>query len=144
MPSPRDWQVTLLLCDAAQELGGKLYILGGGWSKLFRPNQPAFYSLAVRIAVPWNEANQRHRFVARLADEDGKPFLIEGKAVEIKGGLELGRPAGLKPGSRIDSALAINIEGLPIPVGNYVWELEIDGTVMADAEFQVLPAPTSV
>jgi uncharacterized protein DUF6941 len=141
--SPRDWQVVLLLCDAAQEIGGKLYILGGGWSKLYRANQPAFYALAVRIAVPWNEANQRHKFVARLVTDEGQPFEIDGKKIEFSGGLEVGRPPGAKIGSRLDSALAVNVEGLPLPAGNYVWELEIDGTVMADAEFQVMSPPVS-
>ena len=39
--------VTMLLCDAAQESGGKLYILGGGWSIIRTPNTPTPMSLAM-------------------------------------------------------------------------------------------------
>ena len=28
----QDWEITALLCDAAQVAGGKLCVLGGGWS----------------------------------------------------------------------------------------------------------------
>ena len=38
-------KITLLLCDHAQEVGGKLYVLGGGWS-IYR-GTPVTMALAV-------------------------------------------------------------------------------------------------
>src|SRR3712207_6134998 len=66
-------KVTMLLCDAAEEVGGKLYILGGGWSFLHRPGVPTNMALAIKIAVPWNETNQSHTLRAHLLTDDGEP-----------------------------------------------------------------------
>lgn len=46
----------MLLCDAADSVNGKLYILGAGWSQLLFPDRPANMSLAIKIAVPWDQA----------------------------------------------------------------------------------------
>ena len=62
-------KTTVLLCDQAQEVGGKLYILGGGWSQ-YR-GSPVTMTLAVKIAVPWDAANMQHEFLAKLVTEDG-------------------------------------------------------------------------
>jgi hypothetical protein len=40
----------ILLADAAQAAGGKLYILGGGWSITSTPTPPA--ALAIKIDIP--------------------------------------------------------------------------------------------
>src|SRR6266571_4797007 len=47
----------ILLCDAAQAIGGKLFILGGGWSKVWGPG-PYVFALAVQLWLPWNQANE--------------------------------------------------------------------------------------
>jgi hypothetical protein len=47
--------------------------------------------------------------------------------VEIPMDFEVGRPAGLAPGTPIDLTLAMNIGPLPIPPGGrYEWRLTID------------------
>ncbi len=61
----------MLLCDAADEAGGKLYILGGGWSVLQIPNLPTPMALAIMISVPWDQSNMRHTLAVRLVTEDG-------------------------------------------------------------------------
>ena len=38
--------VTLLLCDFAEAVNGKLYVMGGGWNVLFAPGQPVTMSVA--------------------------------------------------------------------------------------------------
>ena len=81
-------RTTLLLCDYAQEVGGKLYILGGGWS-IYR-GAPVTMGLAVKIAVPWDAANIPHDFSARLVTEDGgDPVLpqAEGGAAPTRPGI---------------------------------------------------------
>jgi len=49
------------LADAAQEVRGKLYILGGGWS-VTGPDVPPM-ALAIKLDVPWSDANASHDFV---------------------------------------------------------------------------------
>lgn len=123
-------RVTLLLCDAAQAVGGKLYVLGGGWS-IAGPG-PVTMALALKIEVPWDQANRIHDLRLALVDADGKPVMVptqEGeRPVEFKAKFEVGRPPGLRPGTPLDYVLALNMESLPVPPGGrYEWRLEIDG-----------------
>ncbi len=124
-------KVTLLLADAAQEVGGKLYILGGGWS-ITGPD-PTPSALAIKIEVPWVETNRKHEIILSLLDEDYRPVLIGDKPVEIRGQFEVGRPPGLPAGIPIDAALAVNISPLPLQAGRrYVWKLSIDEETKED------------
>jgi hypothetical protein len=133
---------TLLLCDHAQEVGGKLYILGGGWS-IYR-GSPVTMGLAVKISVPWEAANILHEFTARLVTQDGQdPVLPNAEGVgatriEFQGRFEAGRPAGLAPGSELDAPFAVNIAGLPLEPGRYEWQVEIDQTVVGRVPFTVM------
>lgn len=61
----------MLLADAAQEVNGKLYVLGGGWS-VTGPEVPPM-AIALKIDVPWNEANRRRQWELVLLDADGSP-----------------------------------------------------------------------
>jgi hypothetical protein len=122
-------KVTMLLADAAQAVGGKLYILGGGWS-IIGP-QPAPTAIALKIEVPWNEANISHRLHLALFDEDGKPVVIPtpdgDKPYEIHLTFEVGRPPGLRPGTPLDVALAISIAPIALrPESRYVWRCSIN------------------
>ncbi len=86
-------RVKLLLCDAAQAVNGKMYILGAGWN-LTGP-QPSPSALAVQIDVPWDQANHQHKIVFRLVTEDAEPVLgptPQGdKPVQIEAEFEVGR-----------------------------------------------------
>jgi hypothetical protein len=122
-------KVTMMLADAAQAVGGKLYILGGGWSITSPDGIPS--AIALKIEVPWDEANRQHRFSLTLVNADGQPVQIktpEGeKPIELHGNLEVGRPAGLTPGTPLDSVAAFNFGPIPLPPGGrYVWRLTID------------------
>lgn len=131
-------EVTLLLCDSADEVGGKLYVLGGGWSLLQAPNTPVNMALAILIAVPWDQANRRHTVAARLMTDDGEPFTMGDQQVVASGELEVGRPAGMKPGFPLNTPVALKFNGLVMPPGGYRWEFEVDGTIMATAPFRVI------
>jgi hypothetical protein len=136
-------KTTLLLCDHAQEVAGKLYVLGGGWS-IYR-GSPVTMALAVKIAVPWDAANIPHDFSARLLTEDGTdPVLATGGAgdptatpIEFQGRFEAGRPPGLAPGSDLDAPFAVNISGLPLPPGRYEWQVSIDAELVDRVAFSV-------
>ena len=113
------FHVTMMLADAAQAVGNKLYILGGGWS-ITGPN-PTPSAIALNIKVPWDQANERHRFRLELVDSDGRPVIVpvvEGEQpLVIESEFEVGRPAGLTRGTPIDFAVAINLSPFPIPPG---------------------------
>lgn len=128
----------MLLCDAAQESGGKLYVLGGGWSVVRSPGTPTAMALAIKISIPWDQANQKHSVKARLLTDDGESVHLGDGPVEASGGLEVGRPPGLKPGTPLGAPLAISFGSLALEPGGYVWELEIEGTAMARTPFRVL------
>jgi hypothetical protein len=126
-------KVTMLLADAAQAVGGKLFILGGGWSVTNPSTSPS--ALAIKVEVPWHEANRRHELVISLLDADGRPVMApaqppatEEQPLEIRGQIEVGRPAGLPEGTPLDSVLAVTIGPLQLqPGGRYVWRLSING-----------------
>ena len=136
-------KTTVLLCDHAQEVGGKLYILGGGWSQYH--GSPVTMTLAVKIAVPWDAANMQHAFTAKLVTEDGgDPVLpqAEGGAapfpIEFQGQFEAGRPPGLAPGSNLDAPFVVNVAGLPLAEGRYEWQVMIDGELVDRVAFTVM------
>lgn len=129
----------MLLCDYAEELGGKLYIMGGGWARNFTPNFPSNMSLAIKLVVPWNEANRPYDINVRLVDENHEPVKNEeGQDVGIMGNVEVGRPPGLRPGSNLDAAMALRFEGLVLSPGTYVWELLVDRKVLESTTFDVV------
>jgi hypothetical protein len=121
----------MLLADSAQEVGGKLYILGGGWSITGPAPTPS--ALAIKFDVPWDRTNHRLVVVLELVTADGEPVLLPQEdgsehPLRIDGQLEVGRPPGLKPGSPIDAAMALNFGPLPLqPDTRYEWRLSIDG-----------------
>jgi hypothetical protein len=132
-------RVTMMLADAAQEVNGKLYVLGGGWS-VTGPVLPPM-ALALKLDVPWSAANQQHEFLLVLVDADGHPVRVAGDDGEVRAGgtFEVGRPEGLPPGTDIDFAFAVTVPSLPLSAGRYAWQLWIDGETSEDWQrpFQV-------
>ena len=120
-------RVTMLLADAAQEVNGKLYILGGGWS-VTGPVLPPM-AIALKLDVPWSDAQRPHEFLLQLVDADGHAVRIEGQDADVRAGgqFEVGRPPGLPAGTDIDFAFAVSVGSLPLRPGRYAWQLWIDG-----------------
>lgn len=125
-------KVTLLLADSAQEINGKLYILGGGWSITGPIPTPS--ALAVKIEVPWDRANLKHEFHLELLTSDGEPvpapFGAEGEMVPVRvdGEFEPGRPPGIMHGSPLDVAMAFNFPPFQLdPQSRYQWRLSVPG-----------------
>lgn len=122
-------RLTLMLADAAQVADGKLYVLGGGWSVL---NGAAPMAVALKVEVPWDQANLPHEWRLELLDQDGHPVGLgdpasEQAPVQVGGTIEVGRPAGLPPGTSLDVPLAVSFGVLPLQPGGYVWRVTIDG-----------------
>ena len=79
----------LIIADAAQVVGGKLYLLGGGYDRVTLPKQPpAPHNMAVAVAfrVSWIETNVKHDFELEILDGDGH------RIVRGNGQFEVGRP----------------------------------------------------
>lgn len=136
-------KVTMMLADAAQAVGGKLYILGAGWS-VAGPHPPSF-AIAVKFEVPWDESNVRHPWRLSLLDEDGRPVVVPGPVGEqpliLEGHVETGRPAGLKPGTPLDSSMAVTFQSLPLtPGGRYEWVLTVADARLATCTFTMREA----
>lgn len=133
--------VNMFLCDSAQAVQGKLFVLGGGLSAIGPKPQPL--ALALQITVPWDRANVPHEWIIRLLDEDGRPVSVGEKQIVVQGRFEAGRPAGLRPGTPLGVALAINITPLPLPAGrSYTFALVIDDESRPDWRLSFFMKPT--
>jgi hypothetical protein len=137
-------RLTMLLADSAQAVSGKLYVLGGGWSVTGPAPTPS--ALAIKIDVPWDEGNKKHRFRLTLVDGDGQPVMVPTAVapmpVEVGGEFEAGRPVGLKPGTPLDVVLALNIGPLTLqPDSRYVWRMWIDDQTREDWEVSFSTRP---
>jgi hypothetical protein len=137
--------VTMMLCDSAQAVNGKLYILGGGWNVI--GPEPSPTGIAVLIRVPWDEANRRHRLRLDLVTEDGQPVLVDGPQgkvpVLVNADFEVGRPAGSRPGRPLNVVLGINIGPLPLQANSHFeWRCYVDDDTRDDwrMEFSTRPA----
>lgn len=134
-PAASDIDVTLLLCDSAQSIGGKLYVMGGGWTHATLPGPPISMALAVRFLIPWGLADQRFQIGVVLRHADGRPVdLGEG---EVGAQTELGvtQPLLGDPDEPISAVLALQAGSLPLSAGRYAWVLEINGVERARAPF---------
>ncbi len=135
-----NWECTVLLSDYAQVAEGKLYIMGGGWT-LCGPG-PLQHALAIKVEVPWDEANRPHRLEAVLYDEDMSVVRVGTPPNEARfqGTFEVGRPPGLPGGTPLDFMLAVNVGPLELPTGKaFLWAVSIDGAEVRRARFRTRP-----
>lgn len=125
-----------VLGDFAQSAGGKLTIVGAGWSLVNAEQYPQSlpFGLGIGILVPWSETNAQHQFGFVIQDGDGNQLASGGGMVEA--GRQPGMPVGmvqrvvfavagqlqlLKPGSYVIVVSAagdekrIVFEALPVP-----------------------------
>jgi hypothetical protein len=129
----------MLLADSAQAIGGKLYILGGGWSVTGPAPTPS--ALAIKFEVPWEAANRKHTVRIELLDSDGQAVLVPGPEsptpILFQAELEVGRPPGISPGTSLDSPFAMNIGPLPLTPGRYEWRCTVvDANVSESCAFR--------
>lgn len=134
----------MLLADSAQAANGKLYILGGGWS--VTGPAPAPTAIAIKFEVPWDAANRRHKIRIELNDSDGHPVTLPGptgpQPMKIEATLEVGRPAGIAPGTPLDFPFAANLGPIQLHPGRYEWRCTIEGAdASATCAFTVRSAP---
>ena len=120
-----------LLCDAVTVREGLVHILGGGVTRLRRPQYPGPLNtaLALRVMVHPTESDKPHEMEARLVKEDGDELA----RVEI--GFEAAAQQ-IRPGEELSAPFALPLHGLMIPhEGAYSFELLIDGVHQASVPF---------
>ena len=124
----------LILSDAAQVQGEKLYMLGGGWSQVWVKQFPAQHQLAIAagILVPWLETNAKHQFKLQIRTEDGSV------RNEVQGEFEQGRPPGLPPGTTQRVMLAINMSIRVESACEAVAEIALDGQMAKSVPFRIV------
>jgi hypothetical protein len=133
----------LILADAAQVVGNKLYLLGGGWDRL-TVNKPFPVSqrcaLAMSINVDWNETNQKHTFELEILAED--QTTEQPKSIMKAGGqFELGRPPGISPGQQQRFQVALDMT-LPIEsAGMKTVIARVEGKELRRLNFNVNEGP---
>ena len=77
-----------LVADAAQVVGAKLNLLGGGWNNLTIQNPDGIVPLiavAGRIVVPLEEAENVHDLMIQLLDTEGSPIIEHPPRMTIAG-----------------------------------------------------------
>src|SRR4030095_5665109 len=92
------------LADAAQVVGGKLYLLGGAWN-LYRANAfptQAPIALVASILVDRGETGGRHTVRLTVADEAGVPIIPT-----LDWTVEVAKPEGSDPAMPQRSLLVV-------------------------------------
>jgi hypothetical protein len=90
----------VVLADGAQAVGGKLYILGGGWSTFYAPAFPVPINIGLGVNVSYtsNEIGMTYTWGVTIADEAGIPIIPEMKGqVQIPQLLRLAQRARQSP-----------------------------------------------
>jgi hypothetical protein len=130
----------LMLCDAAEVMRDRAFVLGGGWVN--RDARMPGMAVVVLMDVPWDQANRKHEMEIALQDEDGNIIKAGDppRDVLMKGKFEVGRPAGHPAGMPLRFMQAINFHRLPLkPSKRYRWELKVDGETITWASFFTRP-----
>jgi len=127
----------IMVADAAQSIGGKVYVLGGGWDRILLPEVPGRpivpFSVAAGLAVPWHMTNRKLSFSIDLRDADGR--MVE---TLVAGEVEVGRPPGLRPGA----SQAVHLAGPANPEfpaeGRYVIACSVDAEPLGHTAIEVV------
>lgn len=128
----------LILADYVEIIGGKLYLMGGGWDVLtvnttFPLARPV--GLAAAFSVAWNETNQRHNVEIDIQTDDGQ------SVGSVRAQFEVGRPPGIKAGQPQRFQLAANVPLALSGPGTYVIVARVEGQEGKRVPFNVIPGP---
>ena len=125
-----------LLADSVQAVGGKLYVLGGGWDTLFVSGFPArHHSMAIglRVRVPWRPPSVQVRIGVELVDADGRRLLPSevGHNVTVSSRQSMDRPdTGILRSFTFNNLTFEN-------EGDYSFVISIDGEISERLRFVV-------
>jgi uncharacterized protein DUF6941 len=122
----------VMLCDSAQTTQeGKLYVLGGGWTQIFRlvpphgseiPAPPTQFAIAASFLIDWNDANRPINIRVAIEHQDERTPLYEAR-VQVK----VGRPPQATPGDPLRALIALPLLIVFPTPGSYCARAEMEG-----------------
>ena len=128
----------LILGDYVELVGGKLYLMGGGWD-ILTANQPLplpqHVGVAASYRVGWNETNERHTVEIDIVNERGDSL------AKLAGTMEVGRPPGIARGQDQRAQVAGNILLEIRELGTYTITARIEGQEEGKTTFSVIAGP---
>lgn len=107
---------SMMLCDAAESVNGRLYVIGGGWNRC-PADRPVSIAVALRMVLTSAPPGQP-RLTVRLVDDDGDAVPQQGRAVHAEVPLLLSRQrldAGEHPVCPDISWIATGPRWIPMP-----------------------------
>src|ERR1022692_1283021 len=107
MSAVSDLKGTLLLCDWAEVVGGKLYAQGIGWTTIVA-GRPTSFAVGCVMRVPYDQTNKKHSATIKLMTDDGQGFPLD-QPLAAGFEFELGRPPGMKHGEEQTVPFAIKL-----------------------------------
>ncbi len=122
-----------LLCDAATVREGLLHVLGGGVTKLSRPDYPAplGVQLAVRVTGEWSEASGTHKLEVALVDADSEQVALFGADLTFQQDPEPDRELPFS------GAFVVPVQAVPLPAPDvYRFIVRLDGAEAAVVPFR--------
>lgn len=140
-----DW---MALANYAEDQGGLLYVIGGGWDTINvqAPLEGAPEGvfaviqgfLVVRLLFHQTETDREHTFRINVVDADGAELGA------VDGGMRVDRIKGLPPTWYQNVNIVVPLAGFPLPrEGNYLINLQVDEQYVGDRPFRVLKGYTS-
>jgi len=129
---------TMLLCDHAESVAGKLYVLGGGWTQL-QTRTPLAMGLAVKLSLPEEFAGRRLPLLVTLVTAEGSAVADKEKPITFTAEMEFARRPGQDVDAPLGAVFAVNahFQGLELEPGRYAWELWIANDLAAKEPFSV-------
>ena len=96
----------LVLADHAEVVGGKLYMMGGGWDvrRIEDFSKPFNMNIAVGVLTPWALANKENKFQLIIEDEDGKKL-----GPTVDGSFTVGRPSNAIEGQTFRTMVTVGV-----------------------------------
>ena len=130
-----------ILADHAEAVNGKLYLMGGGWDRIFVPDfsQPVVISFALGVLVPWNATNIRHTVQIAIEDLDRQQPID----FNLSADFVTGRPPLITEGETQRALLAVPRVGVTFKQpGAYQAVARIIGGHERRVAFRLVAAPT--
>ncbi len=129
-----DW---LILADAAQVIGNKLFLLGGGWDVITLQGPPPVVhraAIAVAIRVGWHETNRKHTMELQVVHDDGAVLAT------LNGEIQVAQPPDAMPGQDQRIQFAANLDLNITEAGGYALVARINGQEEDRSPFRVVLA----
>jgi hypothetical protein len=128
-------KVTLMLAQAANDAGGLLQVIGGGWTQI--GPDPAPFAIAGTMEFPWEAAGVPQKVRFDLLDDQGKPVMNGDpsgeKPIAIDGEWNVAPAPGIPRGTPLTAIIAINLPPQRFTPGSrYEWRMEVNGETHED------------